>query len=151
MYRCENEVQWETLKSSDDLIAPAIGPQSFALFTWIKNSLSSWFDDDATLTKPTFIFPKKYAAFLYASFWKGISTPYVKTISCLLLFSRFINSAQAHNSSADFIELKHHHEQEMDTQGKFSSEVAHLSVSTQIKLATQSSLRQVEKLCALLV
>ena len=88
---------------------------------------------------------KYYTLFTDTSLWKNNSSSCTK-------FSRFENSAQAHSSSTDSIELGHGKEQEVDTQQNevSSNEVTHRSVISQIKLTTEPIFWQVEKLCVLL-
>ena len=62
------------------------------------------------------------------------------------------NCTQTHNSCSETIELKHRQELEMASanNGLYTSEVTHRSVNQQIKLATESILRQAEEIYTLL-
>ena len=68
------------------------------------------------------------------------------------MFSVVVNSGQNYTKSTDSIQLGHKQDKRMDMQeNNFSSnKVTHQSVGAEIKLATEPSLRQFEKLWALL-
>ena len=74
-------------------------------------------------------------------------------MSSQLMFNGLENNAQMRDSCSDCIEIGYVQEQEKDQQKNefFYIKVTHQSVGAQIKLATDPMVRQVEKMCSLLV